>query len=110
MRRTICLIAGWLVFGCTLLLPTAAYAQAALAGIVRDPLGAVLRGVAVEVSSVALIEKSREGVTDGAGQYRIAELPPGTYTVRFTLSGFSPVRREGVEVAGSGVITISVDM
>jgi hypothetical protein len=110
MRRTIYLIAGWLAFGCTLLLPTAAHAQAALAGIVRDPSGAVLPGVAVEASSVALTEKSRQGVTDGAGQYRITELPPGTYTVTFTLGGFSPVRREGVEVTGSGVITINVEM
>jgi hypothetical protein len=93
-----------------LLLPTAAYAQAALSGIVRDPSGAVLPGVAVEVSSAALTERSRQGVTDSTGQYRITELPPGTYTVRFTLNGFSAVRREGVEVAGSGVITISADM
>src|ERR1043165_5092184 len=67
-----------------------------LAGTVRDASGAVLPGVTVEASSPALIEKVRTAVTDGAGQYRIVNLPPGTYVITFTLSGFSTVRREGV--------------
>ncbi len=46
-----------------------------------------------------LIEKSRTSVSDGSGQYRIDQLRPGTYTVTFTLSGFSTFRREGVEIS-----------
>jgi hypothetical protein len=38
-------------------------------------------------------------VTDGTGQYRIVNLPPGTYVMTFTLTGFSTVRREGVDVS-----------
>ena len=34
-----------------------------------------------------LIEKARTAVTDGTGQYRITELPPGTYTLTSQLSG-----------------------
>ena len=70
-----------------------------VAGTVRDASGAVLPGVTVEASSPALIEKVRTAVTDGTGQYRIVNLPPGTYVVTFTLTGFSTVRREGVEVS-----------
>jgi hypothetical protein len=33
----------------------------------------------------------RSVVTDGTGQYRIVDLRPGTYTVTFTLAGFSTV-------------------
>src|SRR5688572_10620197 len=89
---------------------SAAFAQASITGIVRDPSGAVLPGVTVEASSPALIEKVRVVVTDGGGQYRIDDLRPGTYAVSFTLTGFSTVRREGIELTGSFVATIEVQL
>lgn len=96
--------------GCLLLIPALAQAQATLAGVVRDTSGAVLPGVTVESSSPVLIEKTRSAVTDGSGQYRITDLPPGAYTITFTLSGFNVVRREDVQVTGTGVIPINIDM
>jgi hypothetical protein len=90
--------------------PALAHAQASIAGVVRDPSGGVLPGVTVEASSPALIEKVRSVVTDGSGQYRVVDLRPGTYTVTFTLSGFSTVRREGIELTGSFVATVDVDL
>src|SRR5919201_6189825 len=81
--------------------PAAAFAQAVIAGTVKDPSGGVLPGVVVEAASPALIEKVRTAVTDGTGQYRIEDLRPGTYTVTFTLQGFSALKREGIELAGS---------
>ena len=77
-------------------LPSLAFAQASITGVVRDASGAVLPGVTVEASSPALIEKVRSAVTDSAGQYRIEDLRPGAYTVTFSLTGFSSVRREGI--------------
>ena len=68
-----------------LLWPATAFAQA-LTGTVRDASGAVLPGVTVEAASPALIEKTREAVTDGTGQYRIIDLRPGVYSLTFTLS------------------------
>ena len=56
-----------------LLWPTAAHAQASLAGVVKDGSGAVMPGVTVEATSSALIEKVRSVVTDGTGQYRIVD-------------------------------------
>ena len=85
---------------CLVLLPAAAYAQASIAGVVRDTSGAVLPGVTVEAASPALIEKVRSVVTDGAGQYRIVDLRPGTYSVTFTLPGFSTFKRDGIELHG----------
>src|SRR5688572_2572246 len=90
--------------------PALALAQATLAGTVRDASGAVLPGVTVEASSPALIEKVRTTTTDDSGQYRIEALPPGTYTVTFTLPGFTTMNREAVEVSGAGVINIGADM
>src|SRR5256885_11869560 len=107
MRR---LSAATILVGTLLLLPAAAYAQATLAGVVRDASEAVLPGVTVEAASPSLIEKVRIAVTDGSGQYRITELTPGTYTLTFTLTGFTGIRREGISVSGSGVITINADL
>ena len=74
------------------------------------PSGAVLPGVTVEAASELLIEKVRTVVTDGSGQYRIIDLRPGTYVVTFTLSGFSTVRREGIELTGTFVASVDVDL
>ncbi len=103
--KRILIVGAWLLF-----LPSSGFAQATLAGVVRDASGGVLPGVTVEASSQVLIEKARTAVTDGTGQYRLTELPPGTYTMTFTLSGFSVVKRENVEVSGSGVIPINTEL
>ena len=87
-----------------------ALAQASIAGVVRDVSGAVLPGVTVEAASPVLIEKVRTVVTDGAGQYRIEPLRPGTYTVTFSLPGFSTVKRDGVVLTGSFSATVSPEL
>src|SRR5438876_9032981 len=84
-----------LILTAALLLPSAAFAQGTLTGTVRDESGGVLPGVSVEAASPVLIEKVRTAVTDGAGQYRITGLNPGTYSLTVRLSGFNIVRREG---------------
>src|SRR6267378_4425073 len=94
----------------TVLVPTAAWAQATITGTVKDTSGAVLPGVTVEASSPALIEKVRSAVTDGSGLYRIVDLRPGTYSVTVTLPGFATVRRDGIEVTGSVTLTIPIEM
>ena len=70
----------------------------------------MLPGVTVEAASPALIEKVRSVVTDNAGVYRIVDLGPGVYSLTFTLQGFSQVKREGIELAGSATLTIPIDL
>jgi hypothetical protein len=98
-----------LVVGAFLLVPTLAQAQS-VAGVVRDTSGAVLPGVTVEAASPALIEKVRSAVSDGNGLYRITDLPPGSYTLTYSLPGFTRVVRSGVVLTGSGVTTINADL
>ena len=93
-----------------LLMPAAAFAQAAITGVVKDASGAVLPGVTVEAASPVLIEKVRAVVTDGTGQYRIVNLQPGTYTVTFSLPGFSSSKRDGIELTGTFVATVNGDL
>ena len=101
-----------IVLGVAAVIPGAAHAQdsASIAGSVADSTGGVLPGVTVVASSPALIEGSRTVVTDGAGAYRIVALRPGTYTVTFTLPGFSTVVREGVELEGSFAAAVDVQL
>ncbi|HUK36356.1 MAG TPA: hypothetical protein VLV86_20710, partial [Vicinamibacterales bacterium] len=68
MRHGLRVVQAVLLFA---LVPTLAFAQASIAGVVRDASMAVLPGVTVEVASPALIEKVRTSVTDGTGQYRV---------------------------------------
>src|ERR1700736_1420662 len=95
---------------CLTLLPTAARAQSAVAGVVKDATGAVLPGVTVEAASPALIEKTRSAVTDTSGEYKIIDLRPGTYTLTFSLSGFATVRRDGIELPSNFTATINTDL
>ncbi len=92
------------------LLPVAAHAQASIAGVVTDASGAVLPGVTVEASSPALIEKARTVASDGSGRYRIEALRPGAYVVTFTLTGFTTVRREAIDVVGTATTTVNAEL
>src|SRR5437870_1401771 len=91
-------------------LPAAAQTLGTIAGAVKDSSGAVLPGVTVEAASPALIERVRTATTGGTGLYRVVNLPPGLYTVTFTLPGFNQVRREAVQVAAGFTATIDADM
>ena len=95
-----------------LLVPMTGYAQAlgTIAGSVKDASGAVLPGVTVEAASPALIEKVRSVTTDSSGQYTIVNLQPGTYTVTFTLPGFSTVKREGLQVQVNFASNVDAEM
>jgi hypothetical protein len=87
-----------------------AFAQGAITGVVRDASGAVLPGATVEAASPVLIEKVRSVLSDSTGQYRIVDLRPGSYTVTFTLPGFTTVKRDGIELKGDFVASVNADL
>ena len=88
------------------LAPTLVSAQS-IGGTVTDESGAVLPGVTIDVRSPALIEQVRTAVSDGAGQYLVVSLEPGTYSVTFSLAGFSTFVRDGIGLVGE--VTATVD-
>src|SRR4029434_9231179 len=45
-----------------------------------------------------------------SGQYRIVDLRPGVYSVTMSLTGFTTVKREGIELSGSFVATVNADL
>jgi len=94
----------------TLIVPAVAFAQASISGTVKDASGAVLPGVTIEAASDVLIEKVRSATTDGNGRFQIIDLRPGKYTVTFTLTGFSTVKRDGVELTGTSTTVVDADL
>ena len=99
------------MLACIVLAPAFASAQtSSISGTVKDDTGAVMPGVTVEAASPALIEKVRSTTTSGNGQYSILALRPGTYTVTFTLPGFTTVVRQGIELTSDFTATINVDL
>src|SRR2546425_11031255 len=107
-------IARLVMVSVLMLLPGAAWAQSgttgAIAGVVKDTTGAVLPGVTVEAASPALIEKVRTVVSDDKGEYKIVDLRPGTYTVTFTLTGFSIVQRKDLELNTGFTAAVNAEM
>src|SRR5437867_386891 len=87
------------------MLPALTRAQGTIDGVAKDASGAILPGVMIEVSSPALIEKTRATVTDQTGQYRVVALPDGRYRVTFALPGFTTVARENIEVLANFTAT-----
>src|SRR5436190_20246579 len=94
------------IFGCCALLgalavaaPTAAQVQTGSI-LVRatDQQGALMPGVAITISSPALVAGTMTAVTDAAGVYRFPSLVPGTYSVKLELSGFQTIDRPNVVV------------
>ena len=91
----------------SMLAPSIGWAQSTIAGLVTDTSGAILPGVTVEASSPALIEKTRSVATDSQGRYSIVDLRPGTYSVTFTLTGFTTFKREGIEVLSTVTVRLA---
>lgn len=108
MRAVIFVLVGV----CSLFAAVTVHAQgtSAIAGVVRDTSGAVLPGVTVQASSSALIERTRDVVTDENGRYNIINLPGGIYNVTFTLTGFSTITREGIELTANFTANVPVEM
>src|SRR5438128_2060857 len=71
--------------------------QGRLGGTVTDAQGAVLPGVAVTVTSPALIG-TRTTVTEADGRFLFPSLPSGPYKLVFELQGFQKTMRDGVLV------------
>jgi len=76
-------------------------------GLVADAQSAAVPGAMVTATNVAT-GVSRTTVTTGAGGYTLAGLPPGVYALDVALSGFRPVRHEGMRVQTG--ITIRLDV
>ena len=79
-----------LVASTLLLLPAPLFAQqtGSISGKVTASDGSALPGVTVEAKSDVL-PNARVTVSGATGEYRLLALPPGSYTLTFTLQGMA---------------------
>jgi outer membrane receptor protein involved in Fe transport len=68
---------------------TAQTTNGSIAGRVVDAQALPVPGVTITAQSPNL-QGAREVISSASGEYLVDLLPPGTYTVRFALSGFQP--------------------
>ena len=67
-------------------------------GTASDPSGAALPGVTVTLKGPTIVGE-QISTTNERGLYRFAALPPGTYTLTFSMSGFATLHREGLRTS-----------
>lgn len=82
---------------------------ATLRGVVKDPHGAVVVGVAVEATNVAT-GAARATKTNEEGAYVLPNLPPGEYEVKAEAKGFVISKRAGVTLLVGQSQTIDFDL
>ena len=90
--------------------PARAAAQTgAITGSVADESGAVVPGATITLSGPGV---SRVTQSDGTGEYAVAGLSPGAYTVTVSLRGFSDATVESVDVSDGSlavpVVTLQI--
>jgi hypothetical protein len=99
---------------CLALLATSVGAQTAttgtIEGTVTDPNGAVVPGATVRVTSPNLM-RAQTATSDTQGRYRIANLPPGKYTVSVEATGgFGKFEQSDVSVNLSTTTTVEAKL
>ena len=107
---------GALILAFLLLLPFCRDAVAqmqittgAIQGTVVDTSGGSVPGVTVEVRNVDT-NLTRSLVTEGDGRFVFLQLPPGNYTVTFTLAGFATLVQENVVLTVGRTVTVPAAM
>ncbi len=93
--------AMWLVLAATMFLPVISFAQLVsgnLTGTIYDPTGALIPNATVVARNDATgVENT--ATSTSSGEYRIVNLPAGTYTVTVTAAGFAKTELKGVQIA-----------
>jgi hypothetical protein len=98
LSRTVAWVAASLLLTAALPAFAQTNAQANIIGVVTDESGGVMPGVNVSATSPSLQVGQVSGVTDVNGEYRLSNLPLGTYEVTYALDGFQSVKRTGVRL------------
>src|SRR5712671_5943138 len=104
----VCVLAAWSVSA----RPSLLFAQVAageITGVVKDQAGAAVPGATVTVTNVGT-NRQRVVVSSGDGVYTAPSLAPGEYRVDVELSGFKPVRREGLRVSTGEKVRIDFNL
>jgi hypothetical protein len=97
-----------LLFSAAFCLTLPAAAQQTLGGItgtVVDPSGSAVPGVAITATQLQT-KLVRTATSNAEGSYQLNNLPIGTYTLTYSLTGFSTERIPGINVQADRTVTL----
>jgi hypothetical protein len=77
-----------------------------ITGVVKDQSGGIVPGVSVTITNETT-ERMIRLTTDSAGGYRVTDLDPGRYHVRFQIDGFTPIEVPQVVVLLGKTVELS---
>jgi outer membrane receptor protein involved in Fe transport len=89
---------------------TAAYADSVIVGQVVSADGKAPVSDVVVTATSPNLQGEQVVVTDAQGQYRIPQLPPGVYTLRFDKESFKPFSRPEIQLRLDRTIRVNVEM
>src|SRR5262245_11808858 len=97
-----------------LMVSNSAFAQAVIAvaqlnGTVRDTTGSVVAGASVSLRN-ADTNRTYMSTSDSSGYYIIPNLPPGSYELNATYTGFEPFARPGVQLRVGQTATLDITL
>src|SRR5678816_129549 len=96
------------------LIPAAVHAQSrntgAIRGTVTDETGGRIPGVVVELQSPDYIGGVHALTTDKNGTYRFTDLPPGTYTLKYSIEGYQKVQRDGIVLEATKTLDVDIKL
>jgi len=88
---------------------TVASTAGAITGTITDASGAVLSGVTIAISGVALMG-TRTTTSSSEGLYRFPAVAPGEYSLVFTRQGFKKATLDGIHVDLGFTATVDVQL
>src|SRR5215472_4324268 len=101
------------LLGLSLLFGPAALAQVSTSVLTGNVIDASTKAPVADVVVTATspsLQGEQVVVTDGTGLYRVPQLPPGVYTLRFEKETYRPYSRTGIEVAADRTLRLNVEL
>src|SRR4030095_13934996 len=97
-----------------LMVSNSAFAQAVIAvaqlnGTVRDTTGSVVAGASVSLRNVDN-NRTYMSTSDSSGYYIVPNLPPGSYELNVSYTGFEPYVQSGVQLRVGQTATLDVTL
>src|SRR4051812_9331138 len=87
-----------------------AQTRSSFTGTITDTSGAVMPGVSIVLESPDLVGGAQSVTTDERGAYRFSDLPPGTYSLTASLSGFQSTQRTNIRLLFGTTLTVDMSL
>src|SRR5947209_4199776 len=93
-------------------IPARSFAQSergSITGVVQDTSKAGIPGVSVKVINTAT-NATTDVVSSQSGDYSAANLPPGTYRIEASLTGFRSAKLEGIRLTAGTTARVDITL